>query len=84
MERLTKKTTILLQPELHRRLTQLAAQRSTSVGSLIRSACMSQYGLGGTEERARAARQIADLTLPVGPVDRMKRESVPTPEDLLP
>ena len=50
MERLTKKTTILLQPELHRRLTRLAERRGTSLGELIRSACETQYGLGGSEE----------------------------------
>lgn len=37
-EKLTKKTTVRLQPELHRRLTRLANQRRTSIGELIRSA----------------------------------------------
>lgn len=81
MDKLTKKTTILLQPELHRRLTRLASQRGTSVGDLIRTAVERQYGLGGSEERLRAARALAALDLPVGPVDEMKRESVPTPEE---
>jgi len=81
---LTKKTTILLQPELHERLTRLAGQRGTSLGELIRTACERQYGLGGSEERVRAARALARLSLPVGSPSEMKEESVPPPERLLP
>lgn len=84
MEKLTKKTTILLQPELHRRLARLAHQRGTSLGDLIRSAVERQYGLAGSEERLRAARAMAALSLPVGSPAAMKRESVPEPEGLLP
>ncbi len=81
---LTKKTTILLQPELHERLTRLAGQRGTSLGELIRTACERQYGMGGSEERLRAARSLAALSLPVGSPSEMKKESVSTPEQLLP
>jgi hypothetical protein len=84
MEQLTKKTTILLQPALHRRLTRLAEQRGTSLGDLVRTACERQYGLGGSDERLQAARALAALALPVGTPAQMKRESVPTPEEILP
>ncbi len=82
MEKLTKKTTILLQPELHRRLTQLAEQRHTSVGDLIRTACERQYGLVGSEERLEAVHALAALDLPVGSPEEMKQESVPFPEEI--
>ncbi|NJD20897.1 MAG: hypothetical protein FIA95_16635 [Gemmatimonadetes bacterium] len=84
MERITKKTTILLQPELHRRLASLATQRRTSIGELIRSAVERQYGLGGNPERISAARALAALSLPVADPAVMKRESSPAPEDLVP
>lgn len=84
MERITKRTTILLQPELHRRLASLAAQRRTSIGELIRSAVERQYGLGGNPERLSAARALAALSLSVASPSAMKRESAPAPEDLLP
>ena len=83
MERLTKKTTILLQPRLHLRLVRLAEQRQTSLGELIRTACERQYGLGGSDERLRAAREVAELCLPVGTPGQMKRESAPGPDDHL-
>lgn len=81
---MTKKTTILLQPELHRRLTRLAEERSTSLGELVRSAVERQYGLGGSDERMQAARSLAALALPVAPVHVMKQESVPSPGALIP
>jgi len=84
MDKLTKKTTILLQPDLHRRLTRLAAQRGTSLGELMRRACEKQYGIGGSEERIRAARAIGALELPVCEPAQMKRESQPQPDDFLP
>ena len=79
---LTKKTTILFPPVLHERLTQLATQRGTSLGDLVRSACEREYGEPSREERRAAVRQLSSLRLPVGGVRRMKRESVPSPEDL--
>lgn len=82
--KLTKKTTILFQPELHRRLMRLADQRDTSLGELVRSACEKQYGIGGSRERIAAARAIGELTLPVSAPSQMKRESQPEPSDVLP
>ena len=66
MDNLTKKTTILFPPHLHRRLTRLADQRGTSLGELVHRACEKQYGIGGSEERIWAVRAIGALELPVG------------------
>jgi predicted transcriptional regulator len=81
---LTKKTTILFSPELHRRLTELAARRDVSLGELVREACEAQYGLGGTTIRREAAAALAGFTLPVDEPAAMKVESVTSPDDLLP
>lgn len=81
---LSKKTTVLFTPEQHRRLQRLAAQRGTSMGELVRDACMQQYGLVDEETRRAAVRELADLGLPVGTPARMKRESVPDPAELAP
>jgi hypothetical protein len=84
MEPLTKKTTILFTPDLHRRLMRVAEQRHTSLGDLVRSACEQQYGIVSTEDRMRAAERLVALGLPVGSPRSMKRESVPRPRDLVP
>ena len=81
---LSKKTTILLTPELHKRLSALAEKSGSSIGALIREACEKQYGLVSAEARLRAVREMATLGLPVGSVRQMKRESVPDPSELLP
>ena len=79
---LSKKTTILFSPAQHERLTELARQRKTSIGNLVREACEREYGLYTVAERLRAVRELASLNLPVGTVEEMKRESVPEPKDL--
>jgi hypothetical protein len=81
---LSKKTTVLFTPEQHRRLRRLAAQRGTSMGELVREACIEQYGLVDRDARLEAVRELADLALPVGSPADMKRESVPDADELLP
>ncbi len=81
---LTKKTTILLPPDLHEQLAALARQRRVSVGHLIRTACRRQYGVVPKEERLKAVEEFARLGLPVAGVARMKRESLSDPAALMP
>jgi predicted DNA-binding protein len=81
---LTKKTTILFPPELHRRLSKLAARQGSSLGALVREACERQYGIAGSAAGLEAVEALAGLRLPVGKVGAMKRESVPTAGALLP
>lgn len=79
---LSKKTTILLSPDMHARLSELAATRKTSIGELVRRAVADQYGLVDREARIRAARRMGELSLPVGDVGQIKRESMPEPKEL--
>ena len=81
---LSKKTTILFPPDLHRRLARLAALRGMSLGDLVRKACEREYGLASREERLAAVRELAALSLPIGTPEEMARESVPRPEELMP
>jgi len=81
---LSKKTTILLSPQFHDRLTQLARHKGISMGQLMREACEKTYGLTTQECRLEAARSLASLALPVDDVSGMKQESVPSPDELLP
>lgn len=82
MEALTKKTTILLSPDLHARLADLARHENTSIGELIRRAVVSQFGIVDVAARAAAARALRELRLPVAAPARMKRESVAGPGKL--
>jgi hypothetical protein len=80
MELNSKKTTILLPPRLHRNLAKIAKAQRTSIGDLVRRACLAQYGHFSVEERVRAAKAMAALSLPVGTPEQMKRESIPRPQ----
>lgn len=81
---LSKKTTILLTPDLHQRLTRLADLRGTSLGQLVRDACREQYGLRPVEDGLDAVKELEELALPVGPPDEMEEESVPSADELPP
>lgn len=81
---LSKKTTILFSPEIHERLTELAARRGVSLGELVREACITRYGLVDAETRLAAVATLSALTLPVGSPQEMKLESVPSAGSLMP
>lgn len=81
---LSKKTMVLFPPELHERLTQVAAERQTSLGELVRRACEKEYGEVSREQKRAALKRITCLRLPVGDPRRMKRESVPDAGTLAP
>lgn len=67
---LSKKTTILFSPELHRRLTDLAARRGSSLGELVREACEARFGVVGSPERLAAAQALAAIEAPLGATAR--------------
>jgi hypothetical protein len=73
---LTKKTTILFSPDLHGHLTQLASERGTSLGALVREACEAQYLRVNSQEKLKAVETLRSLSLPVSSPGRMKRQSV--------
>lgn len=73
---LSKKTTILFPPDLYQRLASLADQRHSSVGELVREACRSQYSLNSRADRLALVDRLGALSLPVGTVEEMERESV--------
>lgn len=81
---LSKKTTILFSEALHARLQSLARHQGTSIGSLVRSACIQQYGLRSSDDRLAAVQEISALGLPVASPEEMAAESVPSADALLP
>ena len=81
---LTKKTIILFPPELHTRLSHVAAERQTSLGDLVRRACEKEYGEPSSESKRAALQHLTSLRLPVSDPKQMERESVPAPRKLVP
>ena len=81
---LSKKTTILLSPELHKRLSSLATASRISMGELIRRACEKQYGLANAQQRQEAVLALGRLQLPVSDPREMKLQSVAQVNEALP
>ena len=77
---LSKKTTILLSPELHSHLDKIAKERGVSVGKLIRDACVAQYGSVSAEDHLKAVEALGRLSLPVADPQAMKHESHSSPK----
>lgn len=81
---LSKKTTILLSPDMHERLSRLAAARHISLGELIRQACEKHYGLADRGQRQEAVQALKRLQLPVSDPREMKLQSISRFDDDLP
>lgn len=73
---LTRRTQLLLDDELHRRLREIAARRGISMGALIREAV--EEKLSRTQDaRAEAIQQLLDAEpMPVEDWPVMKRQMV--------
>jgi hypothetical protein len=80
---LSKKTTILFSPSQHGRLTRIAKMRHSSIGELVRSACDEVYREVTMEDKLVALRELSQLNAPVADVRTMKRQSVPTVDEIL-
>ncbi|MBM3782397.1 MAG: hypothetical protein FJW29_12135 [Acidobacteria bacterium] len=83
MERSTV-TTILFSPEARRRWTRLAQRRGTSLGELVRGACVAPSGLVDTAARLAAAVARSARSLPVGTPHAMKAAAVPPTDTIMP
>jgi predicted transcriptional regulator len=67
-----KKTTILISPELHDRLSTLAAQHGSSMGALIREACRQVYGVTDRGAARAAVAELGAMSVDVDTVAAMK------------
>ncbi len=83
---LEKKTTILFSSQEHAYYSRVARDKGVSLGQLVRDALRTRHGAARstTEQRLAAAKALGEMSLPVSDVATMKRESIPSPDDLLP
>lgn len=74
MEQIEKKTTILLTPNLYRRLSRLSRLTNKSMGQLLRDAAERQYFSGPSREKEEIVRQMAQMNAPVGEPEEIEAE----------
>ena len=70
----TRRTQILMNPEEHRRLRDLARQRKTSVGELVRTAVRKTYLEPQQDDKKAALEAILQLKLPAISWRRARKE----------
>lgn len=66
MHSLTKKTTILLSPELYSQLRQVSRMTHKPVAELIRQAVIERYMLSSSKDRTAAVNSLAEMKTPIG------------------
>jgi predicted transcriptional regulator len=71
---LTERTQVLLSPQQRRKLEQLAARSSTSVGAVIRAAIDAYLPPVSTDRRHRALDELFSLDAPVADWTVMEAE----------
>lgn len=72
--RLTKRTTILFDPDLWRHLEQFATAEHTSVAHLVRRAVIERYLFSDKQRRLAAVEAMRTLHAPVADWPTMERE----------
>ena len=70
----TRRTQLLMDPEEHRRLRELARRKKTSVGELIRTAVRGTYLQPQTPDRKPIVEAILQMNLPAISWNRARRE----------
>ena len=76
MASMTKKTTVLFDPDRYERLRRVAKARGRSVGDLIRESVEARFGLVPGPDRVRAVEAIGAMSLPVGTWEEMEAETI--------
>lgn len=69
-----RRTQILMDPEEHRRLRELARRKKTSVGELIRTAVRATYLTPRKPDRKPIVEAILQMNLPAISWNRARRE----------
>lgn len=69
-----RRTQILMDPEEHRRLRELARRKKTSVGELIRTAVRATYLATRKPDRKPIVEAILQMNLPAISWNRARRE----------
>ena len=74
MENIEKKTTILLTPALHRKLSKLSRITHKSMGQLFRDAVENQYFSSVSSKKTDILQKMAAMNVPVGEPKEIEQE----------
>jgi hypothetical protein len=71
-----KKTTLLFEENVYKKLKEKAKLENISMGELVREAVVEYYGIKNKEDKIKALKNLTDLKLPVSDYEDMEKEII--------
>ncbi|MBN2073822.1 MAG: hypothetical protein JW770_07755 [Actinobacteria bacterium] len=71
-----KKTTLLFEEDVYRKLQEKAKIDNVSIGGLVREAVATYYGIKTKEDKLEALEKLKSLSLPVDDPGKMEKEII--------
>ena len=71
-----KKTTLLFEENVYKKLKEKAKLENISMGELVREAVVEYYGIKNKEDKMKALKNLTDLKLPVSDYEDMEKEII--------
>ena len=71
-----KKTTLLFEENVYKKLKEKAKLENISMGKLVREAVVEYYGIKNKEDKIKALKNLTDLKLPVSDYEDMEKEII--------
>lgn len=71
-----KKTTLLFEKDVYKKLKEKAKRENVSVGGLVREAVVVYYGIKSKEDKIKALEKLKTLGLEVTDPEKMEKEII--------
>lgn len=71
-----KKTTLLFEKEVYKKLKEKAKRENVSIGGLVREAVVTYYGIKSKEDKMKALEKLKALRLEVSDPEKMEKEII--------
>ena len=71
-----KKTTMLFEENMYKKLQEKSKMENLSIGELVREAVTNYYGIKSSKEKMEALEKLGKMNLPVSDYDEMEKEII--------
>lgn len=71
-----KKTTLLFEEQIYKRLQEKAKAEKLSIGELVREAVKNYYGIKSRKEKMDALKKLSQMNMPVSDYEEMEKDII--------
>jgi len=71
-----KKTTMLFEENMYKKLQEKSKMENLSIGELVREAVTNYYGIKSSKEKMEALEKLGKMNLPVADYDEMEKDII--------